>query len=206
MTFQFLSRLACGLMLVFIAAHQAQATTVDITKFDTWYQFDVDELVALDGGLNWIDAVTDSQGLYVGDGSLLTFSLTLTHRALLTVVDGGVGGDVFLININGTSRATNNPNLNQGFDSSSSDYIGTNFNEAFYYPDMSQPSPFAYEKFYLDAGVYQISGSLLESASYGGVALNATVGGLKVSPVPLPAAAWLLLSALGSLAFFRRRQ
>jgi hypothetical protein len=61
----------------------------------------------------------------------------------------------------------------------------------------------------LAAGTYTITGSLLASAlDETNAPLNATVGGLRVdvSPVPLPAAALLLLNGLGVFGFAARRR
>jgi hypothetical protein len=187
-------KLLCSSVLALMFSHQALASTVDISEFDTWYQLDVDELIASDSGLNWIDAVVDSQHSYVGDGSQLHFSLTLDRTAKLTLVDAGLGGDRFNVFINGNEFHTSQV-------VQSNAYIGTDFESA-----LLDPSSFSFLEIILDAGVYDISGSLLGSATDGGFPLNATVGALKVSEVPLPAAAWLFLSALGGLAFFRRRQ
>ncbi len=194
MIIQNLYKLLCSLVLALMLAHQAHSSTVDISEFNTWYQLDVDELIASDGGLDWIDAVVDSQHTYVGDGSLLHFSLTLDRAAKLTLVDAGLGGDRFTVLINGNEFQTSQVVQSHA-------YIGTDFESA-----LLDPSNFSFLEIILGAGVYNISGSLLESAIDGDLPLNATVGALKVSEVPLPAAAWLLLSALGGLTFFRRRQ
>ena len=66
---------------------------------------------------------------------------------------------------------------------------------------------FSYLQLALDAGTYTVTGALVTSAlDEAGDPLNASVGGLQVSAVPVPAAVWLLGSALLAGAGFVRRR
>jgi len=178
-------------------ATSSYATTINIAADNSWHQFDVDDIYSQSGGVEWIDAITDDQGQYNGDGSALTFALTLTQSATLTVVDGGFGGDEFKVTINGrdyfSSTAVNT------YDSS----VGTDFDAA-----LADGNTYSQLNVVLGAGTYLISGELAASALDGdGLPLNATVGGLRVSEVPVPAAAWLFGSALAAgLGAVRRRR
>ena len=66
--------------------------------------------------------------------------------------------------------------------------------------------------FELDAGVYEITGTLIQSAFYddAGLAftgsLNATFGAVSLTAVPLPAAAWLFCAGTGLLGLVKRRR
>ena len=65
---------------------------------------------------------------------------------------------------------------------------------------------FSFAEVLLGAGSYSISGALLQSAVDGSnVPFNATVGGISVTAVPLPASGLLLLGASGVLGAIRRR-
>lgn len=182
--------------LLAVLATGANATTVNVTADGSWHQFDVDDLYAQSGGVEWIDAILDDEGQYSADGSALTFALTLTQAAQLTFVDGGFAGDQFTITINGqdylSSAATN----------SYDDSVGTDFDAAL------ASSNYSHLNVALAAGTYLITGELAVSAlDDNGMPLNATVGALRVSEVPVPAAAWLFGSALAAgLGVMRRRR
>lgn len=187
--------MSAAALLAATMAGGANATTVNIAADDTWHQFDADDLYSLSGGLEWIDGFSDGDQ-YIGDGSALTFALTLTQTSTLTVVDAGFAGDEFRITINGqdyfSSAATN----------TYPDSIGTDFDAAL------ADSRFSYLNLVLGAGTYLISGELVASAiDDSDLPLNATVGALRVSEVPVPAAAWLFGSALAAgLGAVRRRR
>lgn len=179
-----------------LAAMQASATTINAVADGRWYQFDADEYASTSGGLEWIDGIVDSEGLYSGDGSELGFTFTLTNAATLTVVDAGFGGDEFRVTVNGQNYFTSTPSATD-FNS-----IGTDFDAA-----LADSQRFSYLNLLLNPGTYTVSGELLASAldEYGSP-INATVGGLRVSEVPVPAAAWLFISAIAAGAGFVRRR
>lgn len=189
------SVLAAALLAAAISV-PAQATSVSVTTDGSWYQFDVDEFVAGSGGLEWIDAITDSNGIYSGDGSALSFTFTLNQAGILSIVDGGFGGDEYQVSVNGVDYFTSTPL------SPDSNSTGTDFDAA-----LADTDGFSYLNLFLDPGTYTVTGLLHVSASDAyGDPYNASVGGLRVSEVPVPAAVWLLGSGLLALAARLRRR
>jgi hypothetical protein len=179
--------LSIGLLAVSALATQAQADTVTITPDNAWHALDVDSLSAASGGLEWIS---------LASGSALTFSVTLTAPAYLTVVDGGFAGDRFQIFDNNvlvgeTSLAVNTYPTS----------VGTNFDAALANPNFSRGT------YFLDAGVHNISGLLsLSALDDANAPIDATVGALRVAPVPLPAAGLLFFFGSSLLGLFARRR
>lgn len=174
----------------------AVASSITLTPDGRWYQFDVDELISSNGGLEWIDAVVDESAGYVGDGSALNFNFELQQAAYLTVVDAGLAGDRFSLVVNGTSYDSSTPSYQSILN------VGNDFDAA-----LAHSSQYSRLQILLNPGLYTVSGSLLTSAQDEfGLPLNATVGGIQVSAVPVPAAFWLLGSALTGLAVVSRRK
>lgn len=172
------------------------ASTINLSTDGTWHQFDIDELTSATYGLEWIDGVVDSANGYAGDGSVLHFNFELTQASYLTVVDAGVAGDVFDVTVNGVTYSSSTPSAPSALN------VGNNFDTA-----LSYASQYSRLQILLNPGVYSVTGVLTTSAQDEfGLPLNATVGGIQVSAVPVPAAIWLLGSALTGLAAVSRRK
>jgi hypothetical protein len=162
-----------------------QATTMQVTEFDKWYAFDVDDLSSKSGSTEWIDVIDDF-------GAPLSFAFSLAQPAVLRVVDAGFAGDRFSVTLAGsanlaltTSAAVDSFPTSLDFDSAWADSR---------YSRLTQT---------LAAGTYTVTGSLLASAG-GGAPLNVTTGALMLTPVP-EASAWILmLAGLGMVLGSRR--
>lgn len=177
---------ACLTALMALAcAGGASAETVAINADNTWHAFDIDELMSASGGLDWIS---------IEDGSTLSFTFTTTTDTLLTIVDAGFAGDSFNIYNNGALLGVTSTPVQT--DSS----VVMNFDAAL------ANSNYSFATYLLSAGSHTITGTLNQSWLDDGIALNATVGGLRVTPVPLPGALLLLLSGTSALGFMRRRK
>lgn len=120
------------------------------------------------------------------------FSFSLTKNAILTIVDGFLPGDQFEVFANGSSLGTTSapgtgPTTGMRFDAALADGIHS----------MGQ--------FILGPGSYLISLTVL---SRSGTDTRGHIGALRVdtAAVPVPAAGALLLTALGAMAFRRRRR
>lgn len=176
------SIVAAALLLALCS--QAQAAT--LIADGAWNAFDVDELTSASTGLEWIDL----------DGNALSFDFTLTESAYLKVVDAGFAGDRFNVYDNGnlldqTSVAVNTYPASVGLD----------FDQAFANSDYSRGV------FLLSAGSHSITGLLSQSALDDSSSLiNATVGAVSLTAVPLPAAAWLYLTGTALMGLVSRRR
>ncbi len=163
--------LIASLLLVGVMSTSVSATEIHPVK-GNWYLFDVDEVVSLSGGTEWIDAQNDELLGYSGDGSALTFSFSLTNSALLNLVDAGLAGDVFTLLINGINYTSST------VAASSAAYVGIDLDAAWVASEFSRLSVL------LAPGDYTVTGFLKQSAAdeYGSPYL-ATVGGLKIVDV-----------------------
>ena len=178
-------RLAAAACLSLAGLHlpAALAATETLPQDGSWSVFDVDVLFA--GTDAWIDLA----------GGLLAFSFTTTGPMRLDVVDGGFSGDVFEIFDQGQSLGFTG--LAGG---SYPESLGLDFDAAWITPSYSQGS------FVLEAGTHLITGRLAVSArDDAGLALDATVGALRVTPVPEPDDWLLMLAGLGIMGFVHLR-
>jgi len=194
-----LNKPLAALALAVAISAPVHATTINVTTDGRWYEFDVDDLTSLSGETEWIDNVTGPAG-YNGDGSTLTFSITLTDDAALRAVDAGFARATFQV-FNGPTFLFETSAVPQT-DYSTAGNAGTDFDAAF-----ADHANFSYAEFLLGPGTYAIKGALSQSVLDGVTPLNATVGAVSITAVPVPAAAWLLGSALaGGFGFARRRR
>lgn len=171
------------------------ATTLVADVTGRWNSFDVDATLALDGSTQWIDAVADSARGLSGDGSPLQFLFATTKPQYLTLVDGGLSGDRYWINLDGVSLVTDAA-VDNGTD------LGLDFTAALADPSFSKGT------WLVPAGLHFLTGGLQTSANFEGQAINASVGAFRLTDVPLPPSAGLLgLSvSLWLLALVRRRR
>ncbi|HSX51670.1 MAG TPA: hypothetical protein VLF09_11960 [Cellvibrio sp.] len=178
---------AASLWLFSVVAPVTNATEIVPVDGD-WYAFDVDPLFSQSGGAEWIDAqVDDAQG-YVGDGSALVFSFSLTAARVLNVVDAGISGDIFSVLINGVEYSSSAVAADSGL------FAGVDFDSAWAANEFSRLSV------WLAPGDYTVSGLLTRSAiDDAGEPYMASVGGLRISEVNEPGMLVLLGLALGLL-------
>jgi hypothetical protein len=177
-----------AIALAALCAAPAHAETVTVNPDGSWYQFDVDEEISGPVGLGWITL----------DGEEISFTFTTASSVALTVVDASAtAGDRFEVFDNGVSLGVTSAVANHYFE----EPVGTDFDAAL------ESGNYSSAIFFLSAGTHTITGSLAASfVDEFGNPLNATIGGLRVAPVPLPAAAWLLLSGGGLMGLFSRRR
>lgn len=185
------SLLATALLASALSLPVAATTLVPLADDGAWLSFDVDELTSLSGGLEWIDL----------DGEDLAFSITVSQDSVLRVVDLGFQGDRFEISISdglttkvlGTTSAVANPDVE--------------FADLVLDPDVAWGDLlYSQGSFLIGQGTWTVSGVLIQSADFGGAPLNATIGAVSLTAVPVPAAGLLMLGAGGFLGLFARRR
>ncbi|MBX9609663.1 MAG: hypothetical protein K2Y51_25870 [Gammaproteobacteria bacterium] len=183
--------LAAGLLASALSLPATATTLVPLADDGAWSTFDVDALTSLSGGLEWIDL----------DGVDLAFSLTLSQDSVLRVVDLGFRGDRFELTVSdgittqvlGQTSAVANPDI------ASEDIVID--------PDLAwADTNYSKGSFLLGAGSWTVTGVLIQSADFGGAPLNATLGAVSLTAVPVPATGLLMLGASGILGLFTRRR
>lgn len=177
------------------ATAPALADTVTIAGDNAWHAFAVDSLLApLATPLRWID---DSGALRT-----FTFSVGAGQSAQLTVLDLDFAGDTFSVFSNGALLA-NTSAVPVGSLEGSAD-VGFNFAAAL------ANNSFSRGLFSFGQGSYTIGGSLLQSATFAGVPIEATGGAVRLAfvtaPVPEPETISLLLGGFLALGALMRRR
>lgn len=171
---------------VLLSAFSHQAQAVVLNTDGQWHTFDVDNAISASGNLEWIEL----------DGNALSFDFTLTEAAYLNIVDGGFAGDRFEVFDNGNSIGLTSFAVNSYPNSA-----GLDFDQAFANSDFSRG------QFLLGAGNHSITGFLnLSALDADNIEINATVGAVNLTAVPLPAAAWLYTTGAALLGFATRRR
>ena len=176
-----------GCLVIGTAAH---AVPTPLAGDGTWRAFSVDSFLApLATPLAWID----------DDGALISFTFTVGagQTGTLTVVDAGFAGDTF--------RVFNQGNL---LGLTSSVPIGTveaPNDVGLDYAAALADASFSRGIYTLLPGSYDITGMLLQSVTFGGLPLEATAGGIRLSVVPEPETILLLVGG-AALAFLQRRR
>lgn len=180
----------------------AHATTVSLNADGQWNAFNVSDIDAASGGVEWID---NANSLDSGFGTPLDFrfSVGTGFHGLLTVVDAGFAGDTFTVTNFGSLLGSTSAVASQAY--ASAPDAGTDFDAAL------GDARFSRSVFVLNAGDYRISGALAQSVRLDGAPLNSTVGAVKlslvpVSTVPEPSTLLSLAAGLALLAASARRR
>lgn len=183
------ARFLCAVSLWLFSLVSPVSNATEISLVDgSWYAFDVDPLLSQSGGAEWIDAQVDSSQGYVGDGSPLLFSFSLSTASVMHVVDAGISGDIFSVLVNGVEYSTTAVAANSGL------FAGVDFDSAW---SMNEFSRFS---LLLAPGDYTLSGLLVQSAiDDAGEPYMASVGGLRIAKVNEPGVLALLALAMGIL-------
>lgn len=192
------SFVAASFALSAIAAQAA--TVVPVTQDGSWNALTVDALsTSAANALNWIDVDYSSAA---GDADTLSFTFTVTDKAILRVVDLYTAGDIFNVSITsaaGTQLLNTSAVTPHDLGDTVLPFANTAA-EAWGNVDFSQL------QVVLGAGTYTVTGSLLQSVTDGGFALNSTAGGLSVTAVPEPTSLALVLAAAGVVGLVSRRR
>lgn len=184
-----------------LSAIAAQAATViPVAQDGSWNALTVDALsTSAVNALNWIDVDYSSAA---GDADTLSFTFTVTDKAILRVVDLYTAGDIFNVAITsaaGTQLLNTSAVTPRDLGDAVLPFANTAA-EAWGNVDFSQL------QVVLGAGTYTVTGSLLQSVTDGGFALNSTAGSLSVTAVPEPTGLALVLAAAGVVGLVSRRR
>ena len=186
----------------FSAIAAQAAAVIPVTQDGSWYAFTVDALSAQSGGVEWIDSDYDLSG-GAGDFQALSFTFTVADKAILKLVDIYGAGDTYNLAITSAS-------VTSAYTSSSVTARDLNdavlpFNASFD-GAFADSANFSQLTLTLGAGTYTVTGSLLQSVTADGVALNSTAGGLSITAVPEPTSLALVLAAAGVVGVVSRRR
>ncbi len=198
---KYVQRVAAAALAAGLAG-PAFATTVALPGDASWQSFNVNDLDAVSHGLEWID---NNNTLDPNFGTSLTFTFTIGAglQGTLTVVDAGFAGDTFVVRNGGAFLGNTSGVPTTNFLTAAN--VGTDFNVA-----LADPNDFSQGVFVLGPGTYSITGSLLASVLFDDnvTPLDATVGGINLSVVPVPDAPALptLLAGLGVLGLVASRR
>ena len=186
-------RFAFAALMAAVFAAPAHATDAALLADGEWQLFSVDDQISSAYDTRWYD---DS------NGSALSFTFTVGAGMVgtLTVVDGSFAGDTFSITNFGAALGTTSAVAPGTYEAAID--TGYDFDAALANPNFSRGV------FTLGEGSYSISGQLLQSVTFGGQALNATVGAvqLTVSAVPEPSTVAMLLAGFGVMGLLARRR
>ncbi len=192
------SFVAASFALSAIAAQAA--TAIPVAQDGSWNALTVDALsTSAANALNWIDVDYSSAA---GDADTLSFTFTVTDKAILRVVDLYTAGDIFNVSITsaaGTQLLNTSAVTPRDLGDAVLPFANTAA-EAWGNVDFSQL------QVVLGAGTYTVTGSLLQSVTDGGFALNSTAGSLSVTAVPEPTGLALVLAAAGVVGLVSRRR
>lgn len=181
--------------LALAAAFAAFSARADVALPGTgvWSSFAVDSLLSAPApGLGWIDDA--------GDPLFFAFAIGAGSIGTLTVVDAGFAGDTFSISNSGVALGSTSPVPIGAFETAVD--IGTD------YAAVLADARFSRGVFTLGTGTYRIGGELAQSVTLGGLPLEATAGGIRLTvttPVSEPSAIFLLLAGFGVVASIARR-
>ncbi|WP_424196215.1 PEP-CTERM sorting domain-containing protein [Ampullimonas aquatilis] len=188
----FLKKTAIAVAMFTALLSQAHATL--ITTDGSWNQFDVDDLTAQSGGVEWI---------HINDGTQLNYQFTIANgfQGKLTVVDAVFAGDTFKVFNGNTLLGTTSPVTATNYEQNPLN-LGYDFDAAL------ANSQFSKATYILTAGTYDIHGMLDQSVLLGGTPLNSTSGALKVevAAVPVPSTLLSLISGLALIGCGIRRR
>jgi hypothetical protein len=191
-------RLLCCFAFAAFIAIPAEATTINLAGDGTWMPFAVDDQIPPLFGSSWIDTETLSPGF--GSELDFTFLIAAGQIGTLTVVDAGFAGDTFLVTNGGAPLGPTTAVPARDLDDLlPPPFAGLDFDLAFANP------AFSHGVFQLGPGTYHVGGSLVQSVTAAGIALNSTAGAIKLQIAAVPEPSFLTLTIAGLAVLAARR-